>query len=220
MNNLTRISLVQGSAFQNALGCPLASSPKPGDDRAIWPSRRKPVPFPNLPQYLSSASQPKPGAATAIDCWCPPQDRHGPQEDAREHPLAGSALTGLLRLTDCLPLRKGSIHKALSLIHHGAPDRASHRLPLLHARCLWFVGHAGFVQVHLILSRKTADAQSPHCLSNRVFRGAQSTACFIPPLLWGRPDTRAGSSPTEPPAGRALLCEAKLHRAALEAPLR
>lgn len=63
------------------------------------------------------------------------------------------------------PSQKGSIHKALSLIHHGALDCASHRLPILLACCFWFVGYPSFVQAHLILSRKTTSTQRPHWLS-------------------------------------------------------
>lgn len=116
----------------------------------------------------------------------------------------------LLRLTDYLPFRKGSIQKALSLIHH---------LPLLHARSFWFVGYAGFVQAHLILSRKTANAPRPHWPFKLVFRGAQSTACFISLLLWCRPSIRSGSSSIELTAGKDLLCKGRLQRAADEAPV-
>lgn len=69
-------------------------------------------------------------------------------------------LTGLpcwdWRITS--PSEKGSIHRALSLIHHGTPGCACHCLLLFHACCFWFVGCAGFMQAYLILGGKTTDA--------------------------------------------------------------
>jgi len=81
------------------------------------------------------------------------------------------------------------------------------------------VGYAGFVQAHLILSRKTADTPRPHWLSKPIFRGPQSTAHLISLLLWCRPNIRPGSSSIEPAAAKDLLCEGKLQRAADEAPV-
>lgn len=89
-----------------------------------------------------------------------------PEEDAEDSSVVQPDRTALLRLTDYLPLRKGTIHKALSLIHHGALDCASHRLPLPPlpaAFDLWDI--LGFVRAHLILVRKTAGSRRPHWLS-------------------------------------------------------
>lgn len=163
---------------------------------------------------------PKPGVAAATECWCPPSTGQPPNRgDAREG--GGERCDGpaLLRLTDCLPLRKGSTPKALSLIHRSARSRP--RFPPLapSPRTLLLTCGTRGLCAGALNPQQEKRRRSETSLAFQT-RGAQSSAGFTPPLLGGRPNTRPGSSPAEPPAGKDLLCKARLYRAAHDAPVR